>query len=630
MHHKATPFKTVLLLMTLLMTLTNAYSQPGAGVRPSLEIFKNRVYAAESSGQSRGTENAEIHIYEMASVSDSTRRFDDSPFGFHPASVERAGYADNGFIDAQYLGIRWHRPPVYAYWFLIQPNLNDSTYDWALHDRQYGSTPPGIHILANIAPENPHHPEGYTLPGSFLPVDEKKYAAFVRATVERYDGDGIDDMPGLVNPIRYWQVGNEPDLQQQSGFAQLQQITYQAIKQACAECTVLIGGATGFPEDYAAHFDERYAPILAELAGQYVDAFDFHWYGTASGDYRLHDATTREDVLDHIRAALAANGFSPDLPIWITEMGSYSGDPAELQFPFQSERQQAGDYFKRYLYALSRGVKKVFAAFGLMEGFKHNDGYFDHTGLIYNGEGSDDPGLGVRKLGYYTYKLMTEKLEGSEWDSIATLSDGADHVYAYTFVKKQTGAPVCVAWWDWFDDPDYTEGDTMTFDLPLAEADSVRIIQAVPEAESGADLDENDYPQFFRTATRPVVEGTATIPLGKNPVFVERLSPVTSVQEGKGSLLPKDFYLCQNYPNPFNPQTTIEYHLPRSGHAVLRIYNMMGEQVRTLVNEKQPPGSYSVVWDGKDVLGNDAPGGIYILQMQAEDFMQTRKLLLLK
>jgi hypothetical protein len=116
--------------------------------------------------------------------------YEESPFGFHPASVDKPDYPDNGFVDAQYIGIRWHRPPLYAYWFLIQPNLNDPTYDWVSLDRQYGSVPSGIHILGNIAPENPHHPQGYMLSGSYLPVDEAKYAAFVRATVERYDGDG--------------------------------------------------------------------------------------------------------------------------------------------------------------------------------------------------------------------------------------------------------------------------------------------------------------------------------------------------------------------------------------------------------------------------------------------------------
>jgi hypothetical protein len=72
-----------------------------------------------------------------------------------------------------------------------------------------------------VGPES----EGYSLPGSYLPVDTPAYQAFVRATIERYDGDGLSDMPGLVTPIRYWQVDNEPNTgpsASRADFAQLQ------------------------------------------------------------------------------------------------------------------------------------------------------------------------------------------------------------------------------------------------------------------------------------------------------------------------------------------------------------------------------------------------------------------------
>jgi CRISPR-associated endonuclease Cas3-HD len=105
-----------------------------------------------------------------------------SPFGFHPASVFVPGYPDNGFVDAEPIGVRWHRPPVYAFWFLVQPDLSRDELDFSLLDRQYGEVPAGISILANIAPENPVQPEGRTVAGTYLPVDEAAYRAFVRVT----------------------------------------------------------------------------------------------------------------------------------------------------------------------------------------------------------------------------------------------------------------------------------------------------------------------------------------------------------------------------------------------------------------------------------------------------------------
>jgi len=446
--------------------------------------------------------------------------YEASPFGFLPASVDHPDYDYPRFADAQNIGIRWHRPAVAAFWFLIQPDLNDPAYDWSLHDDQYGSVPAGIHILANISADHWLHTHGYTEPGSYRPIDETKYVAFVQATVERYDGDGVNDMSGLMNPIKYWQVDNEPKAHL-TGFADLQRITYQAIKEACPDCTVLIGGSAGFPENYIQGFDEVYGPILSELAGRYVDVFDFHWYGTADGEYRLRDTVTGEDVYDHIRTALTANGFPPDLPLWITEMGAYSGDPAEPKFPYQTERQQAGDYFRRYIYALSRGVQKVFAAFGLMEGFgPTEDGYFDHTGLIYDGQDSNDPGIvGVKKLGYYTYKKMTEQLEGADWSTLTALHDGTDGDHLYLFRVLKDGRPIYIAWWDYFDEPDYSPGDTKSITLTGLVGTAVTVTTVVPFADTGQEV--TDYATAFTVTTYPISNGSATILLGEDPVLVD-------------------------------------------------------------------------------------------------------------
>jgi len=287
---------------------------------------------------------------------------------------------------------------------------------------------------------------------------------------------------------------------------------------------VLIGGVAGFPADYVAGFDALYAPILAELNGQGVDVFDFHWYGAAGGEYRLADAITGQDVLDHIRATLVASGFSSTLPIWITEMGAYSGDPAAAWLPAQTERQQAGDYFKRFIYPLARGVEKVFPAFGLMEGFKHDDGYFDHTGLIYDGQDSGDLGLGVKKLAYYTYQKMTEELEGADWDSLSLLHDDTAGDHLYLFRLEKGGVPLRIAWWDYFDEPGYTPGDTKPITLTGLSGMAVEVTAVIPAAETGQEV--ADYASAFPTTRYPVVDGSATIVLGQDPVLVEEVTSI--------------------------------------------------------------------------------------------------------
>ncbi len=107
------------------------------------------------------------------------------------------------------------------------------------------------------------------------------------------------------------------------------------------------------------------------------------------------------------------------------------------------------------------------------------------------------------------------------------------------------------------------------------------------------------------------------------------------VDHGKTSV-PKAFELTQNYPNPFNPTTTIKYTLPSVGDGkgtlptTLKIYNVLGEVVRTLVNGPKSPGVYYEVWDGSNDQGNQVASGIYFYRLTAGEFNETKKMVLLK
>ncbi len=94
--------------------------------------------------------------------------------------------------------------------------------------------------------------------------------------------------------------------------------------------------------------------------------------------------------------------------------------------------------------------------------------------------------------------------------------------------------------------------------------------------------------------------------------------------------MPKQFVLHQNHPNPFNPTTEIRYELPRQEHVKIEIYNLIGNRVRTLVNEPHPAGYFNRVWDARDDLGRVLPSGIYIYRIKAGPFVKARKLLLVK
>jgi hypothetical protein len=93
---------------------------------------------------------------------------------------------------------------------------------------------------------------------------------------------------------------------------------------------------------------------------------------------------------------------------------------------------------------------------------------------------------------------------------------------------------------------------------------------------------------------------------------------------------PTDFALNQNYPNPFNPQTNIEFALPKEQNVVLSIYNVLGQNIRTLINGSQDAGLHNVRWDGKSDAGADVPSGIYFYKIYTPEFSQTNKMLLLR
>ena len=94
--------------------------------------------------------------------------------------------------------------------------------------------------------------------------------------------------------------------------------------------------------------------------------------------------------------------------------------------------------------------------------------------------------------------------------------------------------------------------------------------------------------------------------------------------------MPGSYSLLQNYPNPFNPTTTIRYDLPENSHVTITIYDMRGRKVKTLVNSTQDAGYRSVVWDASNAYGQPVSGGVYLCQIQAGEYMQTKKMVFLK
>ena len=102
-------------------------------------------------------------------------------------------------------------------------------------------------------------------------------------------------------------------------------------------------------------------------------------------------------------------------------------------------------------------------------------------------------------------------------------------------------------------------------------------------------------------------------------------SMMVGIEKQKEKPIPKDFSLYQNYPNPFNPSATIEFDLPKMSNVTLKVFDILGEEVATLVSERLSAGSYSYEWDASKYAS-----GVYLYRLQTDDYVETRKMVLLR
>jgi hypothetical protein len=173
------------------------------------------------------------------------------------------------------------------------------------------------------------------------------------------------------------------------------------------------------------------------------------------------------------------------------------------------------------------------------------------------------------------------------------------------------------------DDPEYpdsmlTFGYTADNDSLLVTIDTANGIITLK-----SDIDYSGTVELIVTVSDP---GGAS---GSDTVTVT-ISPFVSVDENGEATLPTRFALAQNYPNPFNPVTTMEYSVPFRSHVTIEVFDILGRNIVTLVDEIKSAGEYQATWDGNDANNQKVSTGIYLYRLQAGDFIETKKMLLLK
>ncbi len=138
--------------------------------------------------------------------------------------------------------------------------------------------------------------------------------------------------------------------------------------------------------------------------------------------------------------------------------------------------------------------------------------------------------------------------------------------------------------------------------------------QSVLEISSGASITVTSGADICADSIIGIIQGEGTICGGAN-----------SIESGKDEEIPKVFALDQNYPNPFNPSTTILFSIPQRGNVSLKIYDVLGNEVATLVNDEKPAGMYEVEFDASQLSS-----GVYFYRIITDSFIQTKKMILIR
>jgi hypothetical protein len=552
------------------------------------------------------------------------------------------------------------------------------------------------------------------------PSFEQHWINYIKAVVERYDGDGVNDMPGLQRPVRAYIMTGEIKFgmtgrgDQEKGpfwydsidnLLRMHRITYAAIHATdpSGNSKLISSGAllfdlyADFPDypefdpsnpnsliqrrrrgenyrgsTYAAGWDSL--KKMLKSFGNDADGIECDYVG-----WHPHFSWRGiEQEFAFIRA------YAGNKPIYVDDMWSnlfaigYTAIPGEAQFTASrfpnrnwvtaingdfpnalfTSNDPYGELFQK-LNTDNHAVLDWYYANGARRLVKSFAAAFGEGAIIVNFSGANDQPRGVPLTGrgwvggwinltgtypegyfekpqYHTYKLLAEMLR--DFTATTELKVSANpRTRVYEFDRPR--GPVYILWSETGEAP-----PNLDYRVPTGETVALKVVSNVNALKLTHVITDtaNTKPQEEMIS---VQNGRVSIRLGYAPIFLEGaiLVGVKSLPE---SPLPITFALEQNYPNPFfsgaespalgrgEPETEIRFALPEANHVALKIFNTLGEEVRTLVEARYEAGYHRVRWDGRDQKGNPVASGVYLCKLQVADpakgragsFSQVRKM----
>ncbi len=439
------------------------------------------------------------------------------------------------------LGLWGMRAPESFSWGLLEPD--SGVYRWEMSDTIVThAQAQGIQVLGTLIPFNDFaqacHPDtsscanlftgqalyfiNNTRVGKICDADTATYRNFLTAMVERYDGDGIADMPGLTLPIKYWEFCNEPESHcsyNDSAEYQLDlALTASVIRNACPSCKILNGG----------HLtnDSLWWNHVIDFGVQDFDIANIHVnvYKTAPINFQ----NPFKGAFDLFENRILQNG--QNYPTWVTEWGLYSNDPDSLTF--RSEETQAALYAKFYAWGLANDIDNwVFDYHGR-----------DNTGIGSAGFFEDATTPWHLRLMGYTLKLYEYKFRTIDSASIQLFSQDANLSAGHIKIWKAGH-----------------------------RADMLWGVSNLPGDISGTKLITDIYGNESLANTNTLV-----LPLSSNPILIEDSSLAMTLN-------PYGDFRVSLFPNPVTDVLFVDAVYPFSSPAFLQIFDLKGQEVQSFL-----------------------------------------------
>ncbi len=416
--------------------------------------------------------------------------------------------------------------------------------------------------------------------------DTAAFYTFVQKLVERYDGDGVDDMPGLKVPITYWEFSNEPDgmcggygdgrVAFPGPYARDHSIVYRAVKAACPSCQVMNGGSIEFetPVFWNSVLDTL-VPRLGHIdianvhdnVGKSLASSAWDW---GKNFYRYVSAFQNK-----------INQYSLKMPIWMTEWGFYSGTPTiteagqSITLPNRTEEEYTAIHTKFYLWGKANNLTTFFYDFsGGVGGWG--------AALIQTGAGGNKAMLLYHTLRLYEYKFRdADSARQISFSTSGNLTLPSGHI---RFFKR--GVASDVVWG----------------------------LSALSASIAGRKVRTDMYGN-----TDTLDAAKITLPLGSNPIILENAPTMSSVAASP-SLVAFDVS-----PNPSSDVVRVNFTLLKPERVQLKLYNTLGQEVTTLLDAELGFGEHSLPLT---LIGQ--PSSFYLLRLQTPTLSQTKPLQVLR